>query len=352
MKKGVQATAVLDGKVFWAWRAIQVLSWSLGFILLLVLVVSPPLGIDLFWNVLIPVAPALFVVAAGIWRNICPLAGVALLPRHLGFSRKRRLSIAEQGRVQLISVILLFLVVPVRHLLLDTSGPATAVVLVVLALAAFIAGTQFEWKSGWCSGLCPVSSVEKLYGQGVAVTPANAHCGVCKNCVLPCPDSIPAAHPLLQKKTTCHRLAGTLLVGGLPGFIWGWFHVPDYSGLISWNMTLNAFSWPYLGLAGSLLLFLGLQKYLAESRKELLVSIFAAAAVSLYYWYRLPALVGFGLFPGDGRLVDLTGILPAWSPMLLQVGALLFFGWWMLGRKPAEKGWTIRPPFKESSLTD
>ncbi len=329
----------------WTWRAIQVLSWLFGFSLLLLLFFYPSLGIDLFWNVLIPVAPALFVIAAGIWRNLCPLAGVALLPRHLGFSRKRRLSITEQGRLQFIGAILLFLVVPVRHLLLDTSGPATGMVLIVLAVAAFFAGYQYEWKSGWCSGLCPVHGVEKLYGQRVAVSPANAHCGQCRNCALPCPDSVPAAHPLVQKKTPFHRLSGTLLIGGLPGFIWGWFHVPDYIAFPAAAEVLQAFALPYLGMVISLLTYLLLQRKLPDQNREQLPAVFAAAAVSLYYWYRLPALIGFGLFPGDGQLADLTAVLPAWTPLLLQLGALTFFGWWMLGRQAPEKGWTVRPPF-------
>lgn len=240
---------------------------------------------------------------------------------------------------------MLFLVVPVRHLVLDTNGPATGVVLIVLAVGALLAGYQYEWKSGWCSGLCPVHGVEKLYGQRVAWTPANAHCGQCRNCALPCPDSVPQAHPLVQAKTSSHRLAGALLIGGLPGFIWGWFHVPDYSSLPSGPDIFAAFAWPYFGMAISLLTYWVLQRHLPERYRKHLISIFATAAVSLYYWYRLPALIGFGLFPGDGRLVDLTGVLPAWAPVMLQLGALSFFGWWLLARPAMDKGWTVRPPY-------
>lgn len=346
MKRGVQAAAVLDGNAWWTWRILQAVSWLLGFLILLALVFYPRLGIAAFWNVLIPVAPALFVVAAGVWRNICPLAGVALLPHHLNFSRKKRLPLAGQGQFQLLSAVLLFLVVPLRHLLLDTSGQATATVLIILALVAFVAGLRYEWKSGWCAGLCPVSSVEKLYGQRVAYTPANAHCTLCKNCTMPCPDSTPGAHPLLQQKTRCHRLAGLLLVGGLPGFIWGWFHVPDYTGSLTWEEVGWAFGLPYLGLAASLFAFLVLRRSLAERRHELLVSLFAASAIICYYWYRLPALIGFGLFRADGRLVDLSGSLPAWTPWVLQSAALLFFGWWIVLRRPVERGWLVRPPYK------
>ena len=43
-----------------------------------------------------------------------------------------------------------------------------------------------------------------------------------------------------------------------------------------------------------------------DSAPGALPKVFAAAAVCTYYWYRLPALAGFGPHPGTGLLVDLT----------------------------------------------
>ena len=90
-------------------------------------------------------------------------------------------------------------------------------------------------------------------------------------------------------------------------------------------------------------------------REPVLTSVFAAAAVACYYWYRLPGLFGFGLFPGDGMLVDLRHIAPAWSMTVAQVTEAAFFGWWIVLRKPAPAVWAIRPPFekrtKKSSST-
>lgn len=71
------------------WRIIQFTSWLGGAFILYSLLFFPSLGILLFWNVLIPVAPFIFVVAVGIWRNICPLATTNLLPRHLGLSKRK-----------------------------------------------------------------------------------------------------------------------------------------------------------------------------------------------------------------------------------------------------------------------
>ena len=48
------------------WRIVQFAVWLVGAAILTCLLFFPPLGILLFWNVLIPIAPFLFVVAPGI----------------------------------------------------------------------------------------------------------------------------------------------------------------------------------------------------------------------------------------------------------------------------------------------
>lgn len=342
---GQQAKEELQGKNLWLWRSLQLAFWLVGFGIFIALVFFPNIGIQAFWNVLIPVAPALFVLSTGFWRNVCPLATVSLLPRHLGFSKSKRLSLKWQGRLHLTGVLLLFLIVPLRHIALDTDGLATAIVLAVVAIAAFMAGYFFEWKSGWCSGLCPVHPVEKMYGQKVLFTPPNAHCGKCHNCVIPCPDSTADMNPEKADLRRSHRIASTLLMGGLPGFIWGWFHVPDCRAGADWSDCLVAFGLPYLCLGISLSLFLLLRKLLSEKYNALIVSGFAAASVSFYYWYRIPALVGYGLFPGDGMLVDLKEALPFWTVMIVQIAVVGFFVWWLTARHTTPAVWAIRPPF-------
>lgn len=60
----------------------------------------------------------------------------------------------------------------------------------------------------------------------------------------------------------------------------------------------------------------------------------------------VPALFGFGLFPGDGMLVDLSGTLPAWSMAVVQLLAVAFFGCWLLLRKKQRAvEWAVRSPF-------
>lgn len=329
----------------WIWRCIQTLFWLVGLGIFLLLVFFPKIGIHAFWDVLIPVAPALFVLGTGFWRNVCPLGTVSLFPRHFGFSKSKRLKLEWQGIFHLTGVCLLFLIVPLRHLVFDTDGRATAVLLALTSVVAFMAGYFFEWKSGWCSGLCPVHPVERLYGQKVLFSLPNAHCEQCHNCVIPSPDSTPGMNPSKAKMRWSQRFSSDLLIGGLPGFIWAWFHVPDFAGVVRWKEILTAYGLPWTGLLTSFGIFLVLRFMLEEKHRPVLVSSFAAAAITSYYWYRIPALVGYGLFPGNGMLVNLRGIVPAWSLLPVQTGLLVFFTWWLVFRKTVAREWVTRPPF-------
>lgn len=342
----MQAKSILGGRSLIYWRIAQILVGLIGLGIFFSLIFFPEIGIHAFWNVLIPVAPALFVVAVGLWRNICPLASFSLISRHLGFARNKKLKIKQQGRLQLISVILLLLIIPLRHTIFNTNGPATAIIIGILALIAFYISFRYDWKSAWCSGLCPIHPVEKLYGRKSLFELPNAHCKSCVNCVSLCPDSTPSIHPLSKnKKGLSQKIAGTLVIGGFPGFIWGWFQVQDYYNSEGWKHLISIYAYPLIAMIITLVLFLGIKKIISKKHEMTLINIFAAAAVSIYYWYRLPALIGFGIFQGDGMLVDLTLSLPHWFPVILQISTALFFVWWLVFNKKEMSNWLIRPPY-------
>jgi len=341
-----QATQPLDSQEKLLWRSLQWAFFLIGLTLFLTLVFFPEIGVVAFWDVLIPVAPLLFLLSTGFWRNVCPLSAVAMLPHHLKFSKRKRISQKWQGRLALGSVLLLFIIVPARHLVLNNDGVATAIVLAALGATAFFGGVFFDVKSAWCTGLCPVHPVEKLYGQKVGFTTKNAHCGACHNCVMPCPDSSPRFAEQKTQERNLQSVATTLLTGGLPGFIWGWFHVPDCRSGGDLRECAMAFGLPWATLAITLVAYVLLRKLLPKSQEALLTNIFAAASISCYYWYRIPSLFGYGLFPQDGLLVDLTQALPLWSIMAAQVAAVAFFGWWLVLRSPEPSVWTMRPPFE------
>lgn len=333
------------------WRIAQSVVWIFGVVILVSLVVRPKLGLMLLWNVLIPAAPALVALAPGLWRNICPLASTALFPRHMGWSRRKQISKRWQGRLMLVGVVLLFGLIPFRHITLNTNGPASAIVLASLAVAAMLAGFFFEWKSAWCSGMCPVHQVEKLYGQDTRITMTNAHCRRCRNCVVSCSDSIPGISPMgLKRVSRSSDLAGTIMLGAFPGFVWGWFQVPSYAPGEGWNHFGQAYGYGFGAATVSLILFLMLKRFvLGAPYHPRLHRIFAAAAISFYYWYRLPWLIGLEPSHPESMLIDLSGAIPPNAVPAVRIAMGLtsaaFFMWIIAGRKTAQARWLRRPAY-------
>lgn len=324
------------------WRVLQTTVWLIGLGIIIALVFAPEIGLHALWDVLIPVAPALFMVAPGLWRNVCPLGTTALFGRHMGWTKSRRLSVEWQDRFGLIGVGLLFAIVPLRHVVLDTSGYATAIALGVLAILAIVVSSQFRWKSAWCSGMCPVHQVERLYGTEPIATFHNAHCHECERCVARCPDSTPGVSETSSEPARARWLAGAIMSGAFPGYVWGWFHVPDYTGLAGWSHLGSIYGIPLAAAAVTSLVYAMLMGLIGAREGRLIRQAFAAAAISCYYWYRLPALFGFSALQ-DGMLVDLTGVLPAWFPMGARMATTAIFFLWLVERRGTKRAWLKRP---------
>jgi hypothetical protein len=284
-------------------------------------------------------------VLPGLWRNICPMATLSLLPRRLGFSRRAKMPERLASWLSLVSIAALFAIVPLRHICLNTNGPATAVMLVSAAAIAALMGYLFEWRSGWCASLCPIHPVEKLYGSAPAISFKNARCGHCEQCAMPCPDSTPSMTPLNTGPHPLRRAAGTVFVGSFFGFVWGWFQVPDYTGAIGLEETANAYLWPLGGALCSLAAY-KLADRLTPGARRHLPRIFAAAAVSTYYWYRIPALVGFDA--RSGVLYNLSHVLPAWFPLASHTVSTAFFFWFLVIRQTKGVSWQKRPALAQS----
>ena len=346
-----QVATAPSGGALRFWKTLQALLWIAGIALLLVMLFNPPLGVTLFWNILIPVAPALFVVGTGVWRNICPLGTTALLPDRLGISKGLTLSPSKQSAFNLVGVILLMAIIPLRHVLFNNDGRATAIIILALAVVAIAVGSVYERKSAWCSGLCPVHPVEKFYGSGVAFSVPNAHCDTCLRCSEPCPDSTPSGGPFSPQKTGVAKATELLLVGGFPGFVWGWFHVPDYSAAQGWLNLHIVYGYPLLGGAVTVLLYLLAGRLFQRNNRRMIISLFAAAAVSCYYWFRLPMLFGFGELPSNGMLVDLSGSLSGWTMPVLNLVTSGFLVWWIVIHKKKRRSWSIRPEYAEESAS-
>lgn len=333
------------------WMSIQILLLYGGIMLVGLLLFRPEIGIKIMWDVLIPVAPVLVTVAPGLWRNLCPMATFGLLPRKLGLSLRLKMPRWMAAGLGALSVIALFAIVPLRHICLNTNGPMTVVMLVSAAATAALMGLLFEWRSGWCTSLCPIHPVEKLYGTSPAITLKNARCELCEQCTAPCPDSTPGMTPAVTGPSWLQQFTGNFLTGSFFGFVLGWFQVPDYLGTVGTPEIINAYLWPFGGALVSYVVFKVIEQWFVTSRngRKLLGKVFAAAAVSTYYWYRIPALTGFD--PRSGLLYDLTDVLPVWFPWASEAVTTMFFFWFLVIRPTAGVSWLKRPIFATAQQT-
>jgi len=312
------------------WLALQTVMLLVGVVLVGLLIFWPALGIALMWNLLIPVAPALVTIAPGLWRNICPMATFHMLPQKLGISRNIRMPEWGAAALGVIGVILLFVVVPMRRIGLNVDGPLTAIMLLSAAVVAFMMGSLFEMRSGWCTSLCPIHPVEKLYGTNPAITFKNARCDLCEACSNPCPDSTPQMTPTMTGATRVQQVLGNFLVGSFPGFVWGWFQVPDYPPhQVGSPEIITAYVWPFGACIVSYVVFKIVEHIFChrENARAVLHRIFAAAAVSTYYWYRLPGP---------------AALLPDWFPLVSHLVTTPFFFWFLVLRSP-KASWLKRP---------
>jgi hypothetical protein len=305
----------------------------------------PNIGLKVFWNVLIPVAPITVVLLPGLWRNICPMGTLSLLPRRLGISRDFMMPRAWVGWMAVASLAGLFLIVPARHVMLNFNGPVTAGMILLASLAAFLAGMVFKGRSGWCASLCPIHPVEKLYGSSPIMSFPNAACGLCGKCSAPCPDCTLSVTPAITGPTEVERWAGTVMIGSFAGFVWGWFQVGDHVAHVGFAEIAESYLWPFGCALISLAIYLGAQHVLqTKPSRAMLIKVFATAAVATYYWYRLPMLGGFGAHPGTGLLMDLTGVLPSWTVHISHLVTTSFLVWFLIVRPTARNAWLNRPP--------
>lgn len=321
------------------WRMVQSLVLGTGIFMVAMLLFQPELGLYLLWDVLIPVAPVLLVVAPGVWRNVCPLGTFSLLPARFKFSKQRRLSRRTQSIFFGISVLLLLVIVPARHVVLDQYGVVTGIVLVAVAALAFALGMVFDWKSAWCSGLCPVYPVEMLYGTKPIVRVPNVQCTTCTGCVSPCRDSKIATMPRDVDRTNFRGVMSGLFVGGFPGFVLGWYLVPPNLEIASLSSWITAYAYPFAGFGLSVLVYFVV---IFRLRRRVADLLFATIAVCVYYWFKLPVVFGLS---GDVRhaLIDLSQHAAPWAIWVVRVVGVVGLAALLLARGK-RLAWSTRPP--------
>ena len=184
---------------------------------------SPTTRLDVMWKGVIPALPLLWLVVPGLWRNICPLSASNQTPRVLGLSKARTAPpwLKEYGFVIGAGMFIAF--VSLRKLGLDDSGPASALLLLGALSGAYVGGTLLKGKSGWCSSICPLLPVQRLYGQTPYKLVANSHCTPCVGCTKNCYDFNPKVAFLADLNDPDPYWSGykKLFAAAFPGLVLG-----------------------------------------------------------------------------------------------------------------------------------
>ncbi len=300
-----------DERVPLRWVAVRITSLALLVALAITLIVNPTDGLVIFWQVLVPLLPLLFLTALGLWRNICPVSAANQLPRVLGFSRSLEPPRWMRERGYLVGIALLATIIPTRRLVFDHQGPATAALLIAVVLAAFIGGLFFKGKSGWCSSICPMLPIERLYGQTPFAVVRNNHCAPCVGCAKNCYDAdpVPAYGNDMRDPDRWWRMPRRAFAAAFPGVVVAYFTAPDGS-------TLSIFLTFAAAALVSLLAFAVIGRVLPRLH-GLLPAIGAATAIGVFYFFGAPVLLR-----GVGHLVDADITTATWPLRLALVGVI------------------------------
>jgi nitrite reductase (NADH) large subunit len=163
---------------------------------------------------------------------------------------------------------------------------ATAVLLAAALVGAFVGGTFFKGKSGWCSSMCPLLPVQRIYGQTPLVTLPNSHCQPCVGCTENCYDFNPRVAYLADLYHDDRHFSAyrKLFVGAFPGLIYAYFQAssPTTGGLYV-QFALYA-----MASAG---VFFLLDSFVKVSANHL-TALFGAVALNLFYWYGIEVVLG------------------------------------------------------------
>lgn len=307
------------------WLAIRAGSVLVYLAVVVALFVRPAAGLFVFFRVIVPLWPALFFIAPGVWRNICPLSASNQLPRVAGFSRAATAPGWWTRNSFLIAAALFFGIAGARLIGLDRNGPAMGVVLAVIIASAFAGGFLLKGKSGWCSSICPLLPLQRTYGQTPYVTSPNSHCESCLGCAKNCYDFKPRAAWQADMADPEPRWSAprVLFTAALPGFIIGFFTVHAQQG--------GTATEKYGVLALFVLVSVGLCYVLQAVTplgQAMVTAVFAAVAINAYYWFSGPIIAD--------SVRQITGVDAPWLRWPITVVIALLTLWWLARTRVSE----------------
>ncbi len=258
------------------WRGLRIASVLATLAVCTLLIADPETGLDVWWKVLVPLLPLVWFVAPGLWRNVCPLAATNQIPRVLGFTRGRTAPAWFRTYAPLAGIAIFFGAVFARSSVFEVDGAATAALIGGALVAAFAGGFVLKGKSGWCSSLCPLLPVQRMYGQSPFANVPNSHCRPCLGCTKNCFDFNPKVAYLADLHDGDRQWSTTrkLFTAAFPGLVIAFFTDQDAAVMA---LAIGA-------AAGS---FLALEALLPASTPKL-AAVYAAAAINLFYWWAAP----------------------------------------------------------------
>ncbi len=272
-----------------AWHVIRVTSVLAYVALVVALFIRPAGGLFVFFKVIVPLLPILFFVAPGLWRNLCPLAAANQSPRVLGLTLgfTPPLWLRQYGFI--IALVLFFGITSARIALFDVSGQATGILLAVTIVNAFAGGLFLKGKSGWCTSICPLLPLQRVYGQTPFLVVPNSHCQPCVGCTKNCYDFKPQVAYQADMHDTDNSWVSPrkLFAAALPGFVLGFFTLVSHPGLTTAQAYERLALYFLVGIASFYLL-----DALLPPASAMLTAIYAAIAINLFYWYASVILAG------------------------------------------------------------
>lgn len=247
----------------------------------------PAKTLALFWGVLVPTLPAVWMLAPGLWRNVCPLATTNQIPRVFGFSAGRNVPPFITRFGYTIGATAFATLVLTRKVVFNTSGSSVSWLLAIVVACAFTGGLIFKGKSGWCSSICPLLPIQRLYGQAPVRRVANAHCESCVGCTKNCFDFNPGVAYIADIYDDDPQFVGPrkLFAGAFPGLVLAFFRVGSMDEMGAVGLYSRSVVWILGGIA-----LLHLAESYLPIRPNTLQPVFGAAGFAMFYWYVLPGM--------------------------------------------------------------
>lgn len=295
------------------WHVARVATLVVTLAVAALLAFKPDVGLKVFWGVLVPSLPMLFMVAPGLWRQVCPMAFMNQIPRTLGFSLGKDLPESIKASAFSIAVMLFILCVSLRVPVFNHAGVLVAVGLVGVLAVAFAGGYVYKGRSGWCGTYCPLGPIQRTYGQAPLAVVPNGFCTPCVGCQKNCYDFNPRAAVFSDVYDDDPRYASQrrFFMGLLPGLIAGFFFqglAPAYGTPLYLGILLSACC-SSAGLYWLLTTFLPINPYRVAA-------LFGATAFGLFYWFSGPAIVH--------NVADLAGVAaPDWAALTARTAGLM-----------------------------